>query len=167
MAEGHQKKKKTQGMTILSSKKSKGHGAGLMDMSNISSVIVDETENEAYIDKGALHAKSKVERRIKFKTEREDMPNGKPYWIVWVAVDRQEAGPYYAGVTACYMEIDHETRHGFKRLNEHVNRMDYAMKGRIHVDDMGDHAKTLLRDFLQEHSAEMWENAGDELKQAL
>jgi hypothetical protein len=95
------------------------------------------------------------------------VPNGKPYWLVWVTVDRNEQGPYYAGATACYMEIDREARRGYKILAEHVNRMDYSMKRRIMLTELGEKEKAALKKLLIDNNAEMWENSSDELKQQL
>jgi hypothetical protein len=121
--------KKKIALNIVSSKVNhKGFGAGAIDLSNVSSVIIDD--GEAYLDMGALHAKSRVEKGIKFSASKEDVPNGRKCWIVWVAVDRSEEGSYYAGVTACEMLVDTEARRGWKILADHVNKMDYAMKRR-------------------------------------
>ncbi|MBO8165363.1 MAG: YwhD family protein [Brevibacillus sp.] len=158
---------KNSGFTIVSSKTDVhgGFGQGMLDLSSVSSVIIDG--DEAYIDMGALHAKSAVEKGVKWTTNKEEVPNGKPYWVVWVTVDRNEKGPYYAGVTACYMEIDREARRGYKLLHEHVNRMDYSMKRRIMVDELGETEKQALKKLLMTHNPSMWENSSDELKQAL
>jgi hypothetical protein len=158
---------KNNSFTILSGKTDVhgGFGQGVIDLSNVSSVIIDG--DEAYIDMGALHAKSAVEKGIKWTTNKEEVPNGKPYWLVWVSVDRKEEGPYYAGVTACYMEIDREARRGYKILADHVNRMDYSMKRRIMVSELDETAKRALKKLLMEHNPEMWANSSDELKQAL
>lgn len=116
---------------------------------------------------GALHAKSSVEKGIKWTTNKDEVPNGKPYWLVWVTVDRNESGPYYAGATACYMEIDREARRGYKILADHVNRMDYSMKRRIMVSELGEKEKAALKKLLIDNNAAMWENSSEELKQGL
>lgn len=159
--------KKNSGFTILSGKTDVhgGFGQGILDLNSVASVIIDG--NEAYIDMGALHAKSAVEKGIKWTTNKEEVPNGKPYWLVWVTVDRNEEGPYYAGVTACYMEIDREARRGYKILADHVNRMDYSMKRRIMVSELDETSKQALKKFLMEHNPSMWENSSAELKETL
>ncbi len=159
--------KKNTGFTIIPAKTDVhgGFGQGVLDLSAVSSVIIDG--DEAYIDMGALHAKSTVEKGIKWTTNKEEVVNGKPYWVVWVTVDRNEAGLYYAGVTACYMEIDREARKGYKILAEHVNRMDYSMKRRIMVSELDETSKAALKKLLMEHNPNMWENSSDELKSAL
>lgn len=95
------------------------------------------------------------------------MPNGKPYWIVWVTVERGEDGPYYAGVTACEMTVDREARRGYKLLPEHVNRLDKSLKRHIIVDHMDDKSKQVLADFLKGHDIDMWNRSSDELKKGL
>ncbi|MCL6459786.1 MAG: YwhD family protein, partial [Gorillibacterium sp.] len=117
-------------LNIVSSRVNhKGFGAGSIDLSNVSAVIIDG--EEAYVDNGALHAKSKLEKGIKFSTNKEDVPNGRRCFIVWVAVDRKEQGAFYAGLTACEMRIDSDERKGWKLLADHVNRMDKAMKRQV------------------------------------
>jgi hypothetical protein len=159
-------KKKLNALTVVSNKEHKGFGAGALDLSKLSSVIIDGTE--AYIDMGAIHAKSKVEKGIKFTVNREDTPNGRKCWIVWVVVGRDEQDQkYYAGVTACEMAIDSEARRGYKILADHVNRMDYALKGRLMIDGLDDTEKAALRQVLIENSEEMWANSSETLKSGL
>ncbi|MFM1651151.1 YwhD family protein [Brevibacillus sp. B_LB10_24] len=159
--------KKNSGFTILSSKTEVhgGYGKGVIDLNSVASVIIDG--DEAYIDMGAMHAKSAVEKGIKWTANKDEVPNGKPYWLVWVTVDRNESGPYYAGVTSCYMEIDREARRGYKILADHVNRMDYSMKRRIMVSELDETSKKALKKLLMEHNLEMWNNSSDELKEGL
>jgi hypothetical protein len=160
------KKKRTGSLNVVSSKTNHGgFGAGTLDLSALSSVIIED--DKAYIDIGAIHAKSAVEKGIKFSTNKEDVPNGKPYWIVWVTVDRNEQGAFYAGITACDMLVDREARRGYKILADHVNKMDYALKRRIIVDGLNDKEKQALRNLLIEHNEKFWENSSEELKQAL
>ncbi|WP_166244274.1 YwhD family protein [Paenibacillus turpanensis] len=159
-------KKPLRSLNVVSSKEHKGFGAGSIDLSNLSSVIIDG--EEAYIDIGALHAKSKVERGIKFTVNQEEVPNGRKCWIVWVAVDRRpEGGSYYAGVTACEMSVDPEAKKGWKILADHVNKMDYALKRRIILDGLNETEKAALKRCLQENNAEWWDNSLEQLKQGL
>lgn len=160
------KEKNKFSLNIVSGKsKHQGFGSGMIDLSNLSSVIIDG--DSAYIDIGAIHAKSKVERGIKFSTNRDDVPNGRKCWVVWVAVDRNEEGAYYAGVTACEMWIDSEAKRGWKILADHVNLMDRALKRRTILDGLNEQEKAALKDVLIANNAEMWERSGEELKQAL
>jgi YwhD family len=159
--------KKTPQFNIISNR-STTHGAyhtGTFNLSNLSSILIDG--DKAKIDLGLIHAKSAVERGIKFTSNREEVPDGKQYWVVWVVVDRDENGPYYAGVAACPMVVDHEKRIGWKNLAEHVNRMDDALKHRIRLSVLGETEKKALRELLMSRNPEMWENSKQELKEAL
>ncbi|RPF54054.1 YwhD family protein [Aquisalibacillus elongatus] len=162
--------KKSNQFTIMKDDPIDGHpgysGGGTISLENMSPLVVDPNEDKVWVDMGAMHARSEVEKRIKFVTDKEEVPNGKPYWLVWVTVERGEEGPYYHGVAASYLEVDREARRGFKILAEHVNRMDKSLKGRIVVNQMDDHSKKLLGDFLKEFNADYWKNSIDELKQA-
>lgn len=163
-------KKKKVGFNIIKSDPTDGHkgfGIGALSLDNVSPVIIDVEAGEAVVDIGAMHARSVVEKGIKFLPNKEDVPNGKPYWLVWVTIDRKEEGPYYAGVTACEMTVDREIRRGYKSLPEHVNRMDKSIKRHIIVDHMDDRSKDILREFLQNHNAEMWEHSTQQLKDGL
>jgi len=145
----------------------KGFGVGTLNLENVSPVFVDVEEKTAFVDIGAMHARSKVERGIKFLKSKEEVPNGKPYWLVWVTIERNEAGPYYHGVTACELTVDRSIRRGYKSLPEHVNRMDKSLKGHIIVDHMDDSSKKVLANFLKEHNIDIWNNSSEKLKQDL
>ncbi|MGM9925834.1 MAG: YwhD family protein [Bacillus sp. (in: firmicutes)] len=145
----------------------KGFGAGSLSLENISPIIIDVEAQDAHIDVGAMHARSAVEKGIKFLPNKEEVPNGKPYWIVWVAIERNEEGPYYAGVTACEMTVDRSIRRGYKSLPEHVNNLDKAMKRRIIAAHMDAGSKAVLKAFLQKHDHSMWDRSSDELKNQL
>lgn len=162
-------KKKT-GFTILSGDSTDGHGGfgvGTLSLDNISPVIIDVEAGEAFVDMGALHARSAIEKRIKFLPNKAEVPNGRPFWLVWVTIDRNEQGPHYAGVTACEMTIDEEIRRGYKSLPEHVNRMDKSMKRHIIVEHMDDKSKKILGEFLKNFDAGMWERSKPELRTGL
>ncbi len=165
-----EKKKKSIGFNIIKSDPTEGHGGfgvGALSLDNVSPVIIDVEAGEAVIDVGAMHARSVVEKGIKFLKTKEEVPNAKPYWLVWVTIDRKQEGPYYAGVTACEMTVDREIRRGYKSLPEHVNRMDKSIKRHIIVDHMDSRSKEILADFLRNHDAGMWERSEEKLKAGL
>ncbi|PLR81568.1 hypothetical protein CVD25_20055 [Bacillus canaveralius] len=165
-----EKKKKSIGFNIIKSDPTDGHGGfggGSLSLDNVSPVIVDVEEGEAVVDVGALHARSVVEKGIKFLANKEDVPNGKPYWLVWVTIDRKETGPYYAGVTACEMTVDRAIRRGYKLLPEHVNRLDKSIKRHIIVEHMDNRSKEILAKFLQNHDQGMWNRSEPELREGL
>lgn len=165
-----EEKKKSINFNIIKNDPTDGHGGfgvGALSLDNVSPIIIDVEAGEAEIDIGAMHARSTVERGIKFLPNKDDVPNGKPYWLVWVTVEQKQAGPYYAGVTACEMTVDREIRRGYKSLPEHVNNMSRSMNGKIIVDQMDDKSKQILADFLRQHHGGMWENSPEQLKNDL
>ena len=165
-----EKKGKNIGFNIIKNDPMDGHkgfGKGVLTLDNVSPVIVDVDAGEATVDVGAMHARSVVEKGIKFLSDRNEVPDAKQYWVVWVTIDRKEEGPYYAGVTACEMTVNREIRRGYKLLPEHVNRLDKSIKRHIIVDHMDDKSKQILADYLKNHDAGMWERAEEQLKRGL
>ncbi|MFB1049674.1 YwhD family protein [Paraliobacillus sp. JSM ZJ581] len=162
--------KKNNAFTIMKDDSTDGHGGygvGSISLENISPVIVDPNEHRAFVDMGAMHARSEVERRVKFIPNKADVPNGKLYWIVWVTVERGQNGPYYHGVAGSEIRVDRSIKRAFKSMPEHVTHMEKSMKGHVIVDHMDDASKKLLADFLREFNPDMWKNASEELHQAL
>ncbi|MGM9985894.1 MAG: YwhD family protein [Bacillaceae bacterium] len=162
--------KKKVSFNILKNDSTSGHGGygvGSISLENVSPVFIDIEAGEAFVDIGAMHARSVVEKGIKFSPNKENVPNPKPYWLVWVTIERLETGAYYAGVTACEMTVDRENRRGYKSLPEHVNRMDKSLKRHIIVDHMDDASKEILANFLKNHDNGMWERSSEKLKKDL
>ncbi|MDN7241836.1 YwhD family protein [Planococcus sp. N028] len=165
-----EKPKQKLGFTIIKDDPTDGHkgyGIGSLSLENVSPVIIDVEEGTAIVDIGAMHARSEVERGIKFTTNREDSAGGKDYWLVWVTIDFNPQGPYYAGMAACEMVVNREKRRGYKILADHVNRMDKSMKRKILVDHMDDPSKKVLRDYLKSHNEEMWNRSSEQLHKDL
>lgn len=165
-----EKPKQKMGFTIIKNDPTDGHkgfGVGSLSLENVSPVIIDIEESKASIEIGAMHARSDIERGIKFTKNREDSEGGKAYWLVWVTIDHKEDGPYYAGVAACEMVVNREKRRGYKILADHVNKMDKSMKRHIIVEHMDQPSKQILRDFLEGHNPEMWERSAEQLRQDL
>ncbi|MCU9600209.1 YwhD family protein [Pallidibacillus thermolactis] len=145
----------------------KGYNAGVLNLENVTPVFIDVAEQEAFIDIGAMHAKSKVEKGLKFVPNIEELPNPKWYWLVWVTVERNENGPFYYGVTACDLATDREARRGYKIFPDHVNKMDKSLKGHFIVDHMDEPSKKTLAKFLQNQEGGLWKNSSAELKKQL
>ncbi len=76
----------------------KGYCIGSLSLENVSPVFIDIEEGTAFVDIGATHARSEMERAAKFTTNREDSDGEgrKPYWLAWVTDDYTKDGPYYA-----------------------------------------------------------------------
>lgn len=162
-------KRKRQTFTIIKDDSTDGHGefgVGSISLENMSSVIVDPNKNEVYVDMDAMHARSAIERRVRYYPDREEVPDGLLYWIVWVTVERGDKGPYYAGVTASELRIDRPNKRAYKSMGEHVTHMEGSLKGKIIVDHMDEHSKQLLKGFLEEFDDNMWGNSSKELRAA-
>lgn len=163
-------KKKKNTFTIIKDDSTDGHGgygAGTVSLENMSSIIVDPNEGKAYVDMDAMHARSSVERRVKWIRDRDEVQGGKLYWIVWVTVGKGENGPYYAGVAGSEIRVNREVKRAYKSMAEHVKHMEKSLKGQIIVGHMDESSKKLLGDFLKEFKPEMWENSSQELKDQL
>lgn len=162
-------KKKGSGFHILGKESTThgGYGAGTLNLDNMSAVFIDIEAGEAFVDMGAMHARSEVEKGIKFLPNKEEVPNGKPYWLVWVTVDNKQEGPYYAGVTACELTVDRSIKKGYKSLPDHVNKMDKSLKRQIIVDHIDQKSKQILQKFLSEFNKEMWDRSEQKLKDDL
>ncbi|WP_087973667.1 YwhD family protein [Oceanobacillus rekensis] len=170
MSSDQSSNKKKNTFTIIKDDSTDGHGgygAGTVSLENMSSVIVDPNENTAYVDMAAMHARSEVERRVKWIQDKNEVPNGKLYWIVWVNVERGENGPYYGGVAGSEMRIDREIKRAYKSMAQHVTHMEKSLKGKIIVEHMDEQSKKLLKDFLIDFNEDMWNNSTEELKDAL
>lgn len=159
--------RKRQTFTIIKDDPTDGHGdfgmTGSISLENMSSIIVDPNKEEAYVDMDAMHARSEVERRVRYLPNKEEVPNGLLYWIVWVTIEKNENGPYYYGVAGSELRIDREARRAYKSMGEHVSHMEKSLKGEIIVKHMDDHSKQILRDFFIEFNKEMWDNSSKEL----
>ncbi|MEK4423979.1 YwhD family protein [Solibacillus sp. FSL K6-1523] len=165
-----EKPKQKMGFTIIKNDPTDGHkgfGIGSLSLENVSPVIIDVAEGTAMVEIGAMHAKSDVERGIKFTMNREDSAGGKDYWLVWVTIDHKEDGAYFAGVAACEMVVNREKRRGYKILADHVNKMDKSMKRHIIVDHMDARSKGILAEFLQSHNEDMWNRSEQKLREDL
>ncbi|BCU53130.1 YwhD-like protein [Staphylococcus auricularis] len=145
----------------------KGTNIGSISLDNVAPVFIDILNEDVFVDIGGMHARSEVEKGVKWITDKEAVEGeeAKPYWLCWVTTERGEQGPYYAGLTACYLLVNKSIRRGYKSMPEHVNMMDKSMKHRFIIDHIGEDNKALLKDFLKNHSPEMWENSSDELHQ--
>src|SRR5699024_7998213 len=115
----------------------------------MSNIIVDPNEDKAYVDMDAMHARSEIERRVKYFNDRSEVPDGLVYLIVWVTVERGENGPYYAGVAASEIRVDKQNKRAYKSLPEHVIHMEKSLKHKVIVDNMAEKYLSLLCNFLK------------------
>lgn len=152
-------------LNIIATNKHRGFGSGAIDLRNVTAVIIEG--DEAVIDIGALHAKSRVEKGIRFSPDPSVAPHGETCWLVWIASDKTEEGhSCYAGAAACVMRIDRAQKQGWKVLADHVNRMDAAMKRRVLIDELPLEQKRALKKCLIAHNEALWFHAADAFRHA-
>lgn len=146
-----------------------GFGVGALSLNNVTPVIVDPQRGDVFIDMQAMHAKSKVEKRVRFSPSKEGLDDADLYWIVWVVVNTEKQGAAIAGIAACEILVSTEERRirpGYKSMPEHVNNLDKAMKGKVILENMDKKSSELLENFLIENYEELWNNTRDEIKNA-
>src|SRR5690625_1496926 len=115
----------------------------------------------------AMHARSSIERRVRYFPDRNEVPNGLLYWIVWVTVERGENGPFYSGVTASEIRVDKPNKRAYKSMPEHVKHMEQSLKGKIVIEHMDEKSRKLLLNFLQDFDKDMWEQSSEQLKSGM
>lgn len=164
------KRRSRQTFTIIKDDATDGHGgygAGSISLENMSSIIVDPEDDKAYLDMDAMHARSDVERRVRYYNDRAEVPEGRLYWIAWVTVEAGENGLFYYGVTASELLVDKPNKRAYKSLPEHVKHMEQSLAGKTVVEHMDEHSRNLLGDYLKNYDdGKLWEHASDQLKAA-
>ncbi|HET7521941.1 MAG TPA: YwhD family protein [Bacillales bacterium] len=173
MSNGKPEQKKKAQFNIISGDPTGGdgsYGVGALHLDNVTPVIVDPEEGKAYIDMDAMHARSKVEKRVRFSPNKDELKDARLYWIVWVVTERGKNGPQYTGIGACEIRVSREERRirpGYKSMPEHVNHLDKALKHHVIVDKMDAESKALLKGFLKNERPEIWENTSETVKAEL
>lgn len=159
-----------QNFTIIKDDSTDGHGgygAGSISLENMSSIIVDPEDNNVYLDMDAMHARSAIERRVRYHNDKAEVPEGRLYWITWVTVEAGENGLYYYGLTASELLVDKPNKRAYKSLPEHVKHMEQSLAGKVVVEHMDNHSKKLLGDYLKNYEdGKLWEHATEEVKAA-
>nr|WP_225941821.1 YwhD family protein [Sporosarcina limicola] len=148
-----------------------GFGIGTISLDNVTPIIIDPEENDIFIDMDALHGKSKIEKKVRFKPDKEHAgPNPKCFWIVWLTLRNDSLGPYYSGAAACEVLVSREDRRiklGYKSLPEHVNNMDKSLKNQFILSHMDMQSLGLLREYLKEYDVGYWQRSSEDLKNQL
>lgn len=143
-----------------------GHG-NADGFENLTAVLIDG--DDIFIDNGAIHGKSRLERGVDFRAalKPEDVPNGRPVHVVWVTLKRYENGMGFNGICASTLVIDGETNIGYKPMGALVNQMSYVVKGKIDLQGVSEEQRKKLAAFLQEVRADLWANTPEEVKQTI
>ncbi|GAX88619.1 YwhD family protein [Effusibacillus lacus] len=137
------------------------------EFASLSAVVIDG--DTVFVDNGAIHGKSRVERGIRFGASSPDqIPDGRRVVVVWVTLKKGEAGMGFNGVCAAIpFRIDAEAKLGYKNLPDQVNKMGDAMKGAVKLDTLEPEEVARLGNFLKEfRGGELWNNTRPEVREA-
>jgi hypothetical protein len=133
-------------------------------MRGLSAVLVDG--DDVFIDNGAIHAKSRVEKGITFVRNQDEVKNGREVWCFWVTLKRREGGVQgFHAIQGFVMVIDAEAGNGYKNLPDSVNKMDRVVKGLSSMESVPDEVRTKLHRFLEQKS-DLWQRASDGFREA-
>ncbi len=126
-------------------------------LQNLSALIMED--GDLTLDNGAIHGKSRVEKNIRFVSDRDEVPNPKRCVVIWLTLRRAVAGQGIHGLAASEFYIDSAAGVGFKSLADQVNKMDSAVKGKIDLSALSKEDHHLLKRFIRNLRPELWENA--------
>ncbi len=126
-------------------------------LQNLSALIIED--GDLTLDNGAIHGKARVEKNIRFVTDRDEVPDPKRYVVIWLTLRRAVAGQGVNGLAASEFYIDSAAGVGFKSLADQVNTMDSAVKGKIDLAALSKDEHHLLKRFIRNLRPELWENA--------
>lgn len=133
-------------------------------MKGLSAVLVDG--DEVFIDNGAIHAKSRLEKGITFVKTREEVVNGREVLGFWITLHRFDGKQGFYGAMPFSLVIDSQAQTGYKSLAEQVNGMDKAVKGNISVTEVPTETVTKVGAFLRGLRPDLWEHAAPEFREA-
>lgn len=134
-------------------------------MRGLSAVFLDG--ERIFIDNGAIHAKSSVEQGIQFVKSKEEVPNPRQVWVLWITLKRDaEKQQGYHGAMPFSIWIDDNAKVGYKSLAEQVNKMDKVVKGKIDIEGLPEDVRERLATFLKSVPGGFWEHARAEFIEA-
>lgn len=142
------------------------HGEGVDDsMRGLSAVFVDG--DRVFIDNGAVHAKSELERGVQFVKTLEEVPNPRTVWGVWITLHRFEGNVQgYYGATCFVLHLDGAAKVAYKSLAQQVNNMEKAVRGNVDLLALTADARARLGEFLGQVRPELWQHASSEFRAA-
>lgn len=133
-------------------------------MKGLSAVLIDG--DGIFIDNGAIHAKSRLEKGITFVKTQQEVPNGREVLGFWITLHRFDGKQGFYGAMPFSIWIDADAQLGYKSLAHQVNGMDRAVKGQIDVTGVSDDVMRRVGEFLQKLRPDLWENAAPEFRAA-
>ncbi|MCF8565369.1 YwhD family protein [Alicyclobacillus tolerans] len=133
-------------------------------MRGLSAVLVNG--NDIFIDNGAIHAKSRLERGLTYVKRREEIENAREVIGFWITLHRFDQGQGYYGAMPFRLYIDEAAQKVYKSLAEQVNGMDKAVHGQVQVEDVPQEVRTRVGEFLKTVRSDLWEQAQDTFRTA-
>lgn len=134
-------------------------------MRGLSALFVDG--EEVFVDNGAIHAKSRIERNIQFQKALTDVQNPRHVWGIWITLHRfEDKQQGYYGAMPFELWIDQEAGVGYKSLSTQVNGMEKAVKGKVELDAVPADIRKRAAEFLKQVRPELWERAAQSFVQA-
>jgi hypothetical protein len=133
-------------------------------MRGLSALFVDG--EKVFIDNGAIHAKSELERGITWVRDRSEVANGREVLGLWITLHRFAHGQGYYGAMPFTLMIDEAAKTGFKNLSQQVNYMDKAVRGTVDLSTVDVATRQRIKAFLQSIREDLWNNAQDSFKSA-
>ncbi|KEO84011.1 YwhD family protein [Tumebacillus flagellatus] len=137
------------------------------DFATLSVVMIDG--DDIFVDNGAIHGKSRLERGVDFRTytKPEDVPNGRRIQEVWIQLKSFETGRGYYGIVSAEIVVNRDLMVGYKNVGPLVMAMEGAIKGKVQLPHLSSEQKTKLRDFMASFREDLWANTPDEIKAQL
>ncbi len=131
--------------------------------------LVIGPDGSVRVDAGALHGRSEVEGQLTWVPQRAQLDGGQPCWVVWVAVelDQANAPVRYQGLSVSEWVVNLQKRIGYKSLADQVNRLSEAMRGGVNVSRLSPDARGAVKGQLASMAPEAWERSPASLREAL
>lgn len=134
-------------------------------MRGLSALFVDN--DTVFVDNGAIHAKSRLEKNIQFVKSMDEVLNPRHVWGMWITLHRfEDKAQGYYGAVPFELWIDEQAGVGFKSLAKQVNGMEKAVKGKVEIADVPALVRSQIVQFLKSVRPELWDRAAPEFKEA-
>jgi hypothetical protein len=134
-------------------------------MKGLSALFVDG--DKVFVDNGAIHAKSNLERGLTFVKTKDEVANPRLIWVMWITLHRfEDKIQGYYGAMPFQLWIDEDAQVGYKSLADQVNKMDKAVKGNVDVSAVPTDVLEKVQSFLQSIRPDLWEHASSTFRAA-
>ncbi len=133
-------------------------------LKGLSAVFVDG--DRVFIDNGAIHGKSQLEKNLTFVKTKDELQNPREILVFWITLKRFDGVQGFFGAMPYVLLIDDAARQGYKSLAEQVNKMEKAVKGQVDLTGVPEAVIHRVRDFLRQVRPDLWEHAAPAFRAA-